>query len=223
MQTLLKFRWLFLASMFLTGNLWALACTARTPEAAAQQWLRQQRETVQTLQENPSIKPEHVTVGYIVQRIFSDPVLKTQWALVADCAHPARPLIAIALPQGTLRMERNSQPVQAAWHPAEIPDYAPVHVCLKLTQVAPPGNGVLFQPTNATGVRSTPEPVLVRAGDRVVLWNQEPQLRMEIGATALEFGHAGQVIHLRRGGTSSSWNATMTGVVRGPDSVELMP
>lgn len=215
MQTLFKFRWLLLAGMSLTGNLWALACSARTPEAAAQKWLRQM-DSVQTFQESKPMQPENYTVGYAVQRTFSDPVLKTQWALVADCAHPARPLIAIALPQGTLPGGRNFQPVQAAWHPVEIPDYAPAHVRLMLTQVVAAGSGVLFQPANATIAGSTPEPVLVRAGDRVVLWNQEPQLRMEIGATALEFGHAGQVIHLRRGGTSSSWNATMTGVVRGP-------
>ncbi len=222
MQRLFKFRWLLLAGVLFSGNLWARTCTAKTPEAAAQQWLRQQ-EAVQTLLENPSTQPEHATMGYAVQRTFSDPVLKTQWALVADCAHPARPLLAVALPQGTLRIGRNFQPAQAAWHPAEIPDYAPARVRLMLTQVAGVGSGVLFQPATTTSVRSMPEPVLVRAGDRVVLWNQEPQLRMEIGATALEFGHAGQVIHLRRGGTSSSWNATMTGVVRGPDSVELMP
>jgi flagella basal body P-ring formation protein FlgA len=65
--------------------------------------------------------------------------------------------------------------------------------------------------------------VLVRAGDRVIVWEQGPELRMEIAAVALEYGHAGQLIHLRRKGFRQGQSLTLTGVVRGPSSVELAP
>ncbi len=236
MQKVFNFRGLLLAGVFLFGNLWALACTAKTPEAAAQEWLQQQNSS-QTFLQNESTSQENNSAGYVVQRTLTDSALGVQWVLVGDCAHPAWPMIAVVLPKGKLRRGSNSQPVQTALRPAEIPDYAPAQVRLVTTQTMPesdiPFQTVNVKPENATFAHlasatmmlphNTPDPVLVRAGDRVVLWNHEPQLQMAIEATALEYGRAGQVIHLRRGGTSSSWNATMTGVVRGPNSVELMP
>jgi flagella basal body P-ring formation protein FlgA len=68
-----------------------------------------------------------------------------------------------------------------------------------------------------------PEPLLIRAGDRVRLWSAGANVRLEIEAIALEYGRTGQVIHLRRLGNDASQKAILTGVVDGVGSAELLP
>ena len=68
-----------------------------------------------------------------------------------------------------------------------------------------------------------PDPLLVRAGDRVHLWSASTNVRLEIEAIALDYGHAGQVIHLRRLGNDRAQTAMLAGLVDGADSAELLP
>jgi hypothetical protein len=204
----------------------ALPCTASTPEQAVQQWLR-----AQSAHANTAAATWTQPLGYGVLRILRDPILGQSWAEVQDCAHPSRPLIAIALPGKAVYAEAvyaESQPradreiemqaseVSAAAHRAapfqtlpQLPAYQPVsvHLALAQTEQASP----------------IPTPVLVRAGDRVTLWNQEPDLQMNLAAIALEYGRAGQIIHLRRTGGFGKPEKTIAGVVRAAGSVELLP
>ncbi len=205
-----------------SGSAWAISCAASTPEIAVREWVHPQVEA------RPAVDATR-REGYTVQRVIADPVLGAQWALVANCAHPERPPIAVALSEEDSRLLQQQAARLAAIgeEPAmpgmpEVPRYIPALVRLDRSPILSSTSTVGRSNTMFTKI-SAPAPMLVRAGDRVVLWNQEPQLRMAIEAVALEYGHAGQVIHLRRGGQGASLNATITGVVRGPGSVELMP
>jgi hypothetical protein len=156
---------------------------------------------------------------YRVRQVVYDSQLHTEWVMVADCVHPSRPLIAVALPARsakTLLLSENDQVLHAV---ATKIDVAPPKWKTADHQDAAKELPVTQSPAAAIPSSSAALPVLVKAGDRVVVWEQEPDMRMEIEAMALEYGHAGQVIHLRRG----KENALLIGVVRGPESVELMP
>ena len=216
--------WLSALCLGGAGSAWAITCAAPTPEIAARTWVRSPAEA------RPAADATRQD-GYAVQRVISDPVLGAQWALVVNCAHPERPPIAVALSGEDSRFLHQQEARFAAAGAAsmlagmpEVPRYVPVLVRLDASPVSAPASTVGGNTGRFTKISAPASaPVLVRAGDRVVLWNQEPQLRMEIEAVALEYGHAGQVIRLRRDGRGASLNVTMSGVVRGPDSVELMP
>jgi hypothetical protein len=177
---------------------------------------------------------------------MADPILGRQWVLVVDCAHPQRPPVAVLLDH----FHASRRPVQgpAISSPAELSAQRAVQLpVLPSSVMSPPGASLALsgahpvqphirpassgstllasvpsRPSSDAG-SPAPSPVLVRAGDRVLVWNQEPQLRLELAAVALEYGRAGQVIHLRRRGLQANQNITMTGIVRGPGSVELAP
>jgi flagella basal body P-ring formation protein FlgA len=68
-----------------------------------------------------------------------------------------------------------------------------------------------------------PDPLLVRAGDRVHLWSASTNVRLEIEAVSLDYGRAGQVIHLRRLANARVQTAMLAGLVDGADSAELLP
>ena len=214
-----------LAALLLSCNLRAQACTAATPEQAVQQW-QQSGQRGQAAAQSAGSLPV-LAAGYAVLRVVRDPVLRLGWAQVIDCAHPARPLLAIAVSNAQVVQanRRGEQPVSmhatlpgarasssalisAAALP-QIPAYIPVAVHLAAPQAAQAA-----QPL---------PPVLVRAGDHVTLWNQEPDLQLNLSAIALEYGRAGQVIHLRGTGGFASKAETIAGIVRGAGSVELLP
>ena len=213
------------AVVALSSRALALSCVGTTPEDAARHWSQAQHG--QSLQQDSQADGlVGSPTGYRVQQVMRDPVLHNQWLLVADCAHPARPLIAIAMQMEKLPRQRSVQPrvhetfaISTTMQTPHLPAYLPVVVRQAASSIEVDASrwraGQL--------ITSVPAPLLVHAGDRVVLWNQEPQLRMAIAAIALEYGHAGQVIHLRRDQPNTVQNATLTGVVRGPGSVELMP
>ncbi|HUZ05286.1 MAG TPA: flagella basal body P-ring formation protein FlgA [Acidobacteriaceae bacterium] len=167
--------------------------------------------------------------GYVVQSVKTDPVLKSQWVMVANCGHPERPRIAVEIPSRRAKTDlapratsgQASLPPKISRIPITIPTASAANQnFIQRSPATPqaPSSASVSRP-NPPSVSTPVTPVLVRAGDRVVLWSQEPQLRLEIEAVALEYGRAGQVIHLRR----NRETALLSGVVRGPGSVELMP
>jgi len=208
----------------------ALLCTAQTPEQAVRQWQRAQGTGVQISAEEWA-RP----LGYAVLRIVHDPISGQVWAQVQDCAHLSRPLVAIALPEHAATSKtsalKNSATDAEASDPAmasrafaaqmqraslpQLPAYTPQAVRRARPQEV--------APSQTEQTYSTAAPVLVRAGDRVTLWNQEPDLQMSIAAVALEYGRAGQVIHLRSTSGFASKTETIAGVVRAAGSVELLP
>ena len=194
------------------GSAWALSCAA-SPDAAVRQWVRQQAGPASAAEETFEAVP-----GYVVERTNVDTVLGTEWALVVDCMHPERPPMAVAMPAG--HISARHMVVRPSPRPAVLSSsIATPRVAFSAAMSA---SSVIAPSSRSIAVNAV-SPVLVRAGDAVVLWNQEPQLRMEIAAVALEYGHAGQVIHLRRSGGIATPATTMTGVVRAAGSVELMP
>ncbi len=213
----------------------ALLCTAQTPEQAVRQWQLAQGEGVQI-----SAEEWAQPLGYAVLRIVHDPISGQAWAQVQDCAHLSRPLVAIALPEHAAASKTSAPKIRAtraaASAPAmassgmaaneflapmpraslpQLPDYTP-----QVVRMAPPQEVAQSQAAQAF---QTPAPVLVRAGDHVTLWNREPDLQMNLAAIALEYGRAGQVIHLRRTGGFGKPEETIAGVVRAAGSVELLP
>jgi len=226
---------LWLAMWLAPAAAQALLCTAQTPEQAAEQWQRAQGADAQIRAEE-----WRQPLGYAVVRVVHDPVLGQAWVQVQDCAHPSRPLVAIALPERAVTHRTSAPAIRTAHatasHPAmaasgmaaneflasmsrasqpQLPTYTPQAVRMATPQeVAQSQAAQAFQ---------TPAPVLVRAGDRVTLWNREPDLQMNLAAIALEYGRAGQVIHLRRTGGFGKPEDMIAGVVRAAGSVELLP
>lgn len=184
---------------------------ATTPEAAVAGWFQQQESTPGT---GRDVDP-NASAGYAVERIMVDSSLGNRWAIVMDCLHPERPVLAVALPaeQSSARTSR--------MHPTISPAGPPPRSSLVIAVPHPAAAHITVPPRKV--VLSSDTPMLVRAGDPVVLWNREPQLLLEVAAIALEYGHAGQVIHLRRTGQLATPTTTLTGVVRAAGSVELMP
>ena len=67
---------------------------------------------------------------------------------------------------------------------------------------------------------------VVRAGEIVQLWRQEPLLRIEVAGVAEQSGAVGERIHVRllqRNDGTSANEAELTGVVRGRAEVEMQP
>ncbi|MBT9330312.1 flagella basal body P-ring formation protein FlgA [Paracidobacterium acidisoli] len=94
---------------------------------------------------------------------------------------------------------------------------------------AHPDHPALFMPSQETpaagdaqsmeAARITPSSPQVTNGMRVTLWQRESAADMRLTGTALEAGHSGQKIRVRTGLSGT----VLTGVVRGPASVELLP
>jgi hypothetical protein len=73
------------------------------------------------------------------------------------------------------------------------------------------------------GVRQTP---VIRAGDIVRLWRQEDLLRIEVGGVSEDSAGLGQTVRVRllRGNTDDqSIPEELSGIVRGPSNVEILP
>jgi hypothetical protein len=67
---------------------------------------------------------------------------------------------------------------------------------------------------------------VVRAGEIVQLWRQEPLLRIEVAGIAEQSGAMGERIHVRllhRNDGNPADEAELTGVVRGHAEVEMQP
>ena len=67
---------------------------------------------------------------------------------------------------------------------------------------------------------------VVRAGEVVQLWRQEPLLRIEVAGIAEQSGAIGERIHVRvlhRNDGDAANEAELTGVVRGRAEVEMQP
>ena len=215
-----------LAALLLSCNLYAQVCTAPTPEQAVQQWLRRQGAAAAIpINAQRSAQP----LGYAVLRIVDDPVLGAAWAQVRDCAHPTRPVVDVALAQKDRHAAMQAQvatplaeqPRTHAITPPTLPMQTQGFVLAQIPAYHPVSVQLRVQPT--AQITQPIAPMLVHAGDRVTLWNQEPDLQMNIAAVALEYGRAGQVIHLRSTSGFSSKTETIAGVVRGAGSVELLP
>ncbi len=219
---------LWLALWLVPAAAQALLCTAQTPEQAVQQWQRAQGDGVQI-----SAEEWRQPLGYAVVQVVRDPILGQAWAQVQDCAHPSRPLVAIALPKQaaahtaarkatvlvtpSTHAEASASVVAPSVWAAQMP-----HASLPQLPGYRPLTVRMAQP-QAAQAYPTSAPVLVRAGDRVTLWNREPDLQMNLAAIALEYGRAGQVIHLRRTSGFGQPEETIAGVVRAAGSVELLP
>ncbi|HEY0163250.1 MAG TPA: flagella basal body P-ring formation protein FlgA [Edaphobacter sp.] len=78
-------------------------------------------------------------------------------------------------------------------------------------------------PRNAQAA-NTPFPV-VHAGDLVQLWGQQRNLRIEVAGKAEESGATGNRVRVRllRTGLETGEPRALTGIVRGPGNVEIMP
>lgn len=221
MQKKISFRWLFLAGFALASVAGAASCPAATPEAAAQQWIRAQQGSELF---HAAALTTDLSLGYRVERVMSDAGLHAQWALVSDCAHPARPWLAVRI---SLPAAFHAHPVAVSMNtsqrafPDQISAMLPAYIPISVSSASPAVAS--FAVSRAVSPSTVTSPMLVHAGDHVVLWNQEPELHLAIAAISLDYGHAGQVVHLRRDTPNTMQSVTITGIVRGPGSVELMP
>jgi hypothetical protein len=191
-----------------------IACSARTPEQALPS------EPVAAT--NEAISDSSASF-YRLARIVVDPELHRRWALIANCTHPERPLEILALSPEQRIM---SLPVGEPAAPAEPPlttaqhNAQPAIVQVRATSSSPVVQARMapdsVQPS--TPVLSATVP-LIRAGDLVRLWSSDGNVRLEMAVVSLEYGHVGQIIHLRRMGQTT----LLAGVVVDKDSAELIP
>jgi len=190
----------------------AVSCSAHTPEQAA----APQSDQI-SISSSTSIVGA-ATSGYRTRRVLVDATLGKRWAMVEDCNHPGRPLQIIAMAMGD----------HVALPAIELSEGVGIRPAVSATSVETTYSGpaLAMERANPAGRRAeTPKPrdltlkTLVRAGDRVYLWRMEENVRLKIEAISLDYGRAGQVIHLRRAGQ----NEMLAGIVMGPDSAELMP
>lgn len=215
---------------FVFGNGTAVAaptCHAGTPAQAIRMELTAQGRASDA--DVSSMPPR----GYRLRRIIADPALHRRWAYIEDCSHPERPSTIIALPAETVRngahpLNRASvdlpraERTQPGRKNTTIPTAAPFQrpsptlpwAQSTVLSSAPAGSSLI--PSQPAPPSTTP---LIRAGDRVHLWSSAANVRLEVEVIALEYGHAGQVIRLRRNGQQT----LLAGVVVGEDSAELMP
>jgi hypothetical protein len=165
----------------------------------------------------------HIQQGFAVRQIFTDRVLHQTWAIVEDCSHPERPLKMISFHEsastGVPSFTAQKNPV-AATSPIQPLQMSKLARQLVVDPVSTPIRPVMISSPIAPSLLSL---VLVRAGDRVHLWSASTNVRMEIEAVALDYGHAGQVIHLRRIGNNHEQTPMLAGLVDGADSAVLLP
>ncbi len=167
-------------------------------------------------------KEFRVAPGFTVRRIVTDRMLHQTWAIVEDCSHPERPLEMIQL--GAPISPAKVEPTQAAAPaiPVAVAQSVPA-IAARSPQIAVSEPVSSSVPAPFSSAALLPQPLLVRAGDRVHLWSASTNVRLEIEAVALDYGHAGQVIHLRRMGSDPSRRVMLAGLVDGADSAELLP
>lgn len=171
----------------------------------------------------------HLQPGFAVRQVVTDLLLGRRWAVVEDCSHPERPLEMVELPISP------SSPAIAFVQAKSAPAVAPAQTALFNSprpamrrvdiQSSPPSSrsiDLAFTAHDATPA-TAPSPLLVRAGDRVHLRSDSANVRLEIEAISLDYGHAGQVIHLRRLGSDAAQRVMLAGLVNGADSAELLP
>jgi hypothetical protein len=204
------------AMLFALGGGWAVAapiCAARTPTQAIQIGGKAQSSAA------AAYASPATSEGYRLRRIVVDPALHRRWALIENCSHPERPLQMIALPAeaGGLPGENTDAAHMDVPQLMNVQHSARPQPTRKVAAIAASARPSLAPPPAISPSSSTAP--LVRAGDRVHLWSSEANVRLEIEVVALEYGQAGQVIHMRRRGQET----LLAGVVVGPDSAELMP
>lgn len=211
------------------GTLVALGCgyAATAPVCAAQTSAQTIRAATTPMIYGLSAAgtSSETSANYRLRRIVVDPVLHRRWAWMEDCLHPERPLQIVALPdEAAAGLNRNAvdSPVDAVSR--KLVASSKILQRREQAHSVPKMTAVIAAPIRtadslSSTTPSSPSAPLVRAGDRVHLWSSDANVRMEIEVVALEYGHAGQVIHLRRKGQET----LLTGVVVGPDSAELMP
>jgi hypothetical protein len=198
-----------LVALITSGGFAQPSCSARTPEQALPPgWIEATNHA--TLESSGSV--------YRLSRIVVDPELHRRWALIANCTHPERPLEIVALSRGHVIV-----PTQAA-KPFPLPPFSPGLARHSVPTEVAPGSAILSPsnvsvPTAAVLAKSSATVPLIRAGDLVRLWSSDANVRLEMEVVSLEYGRAGQVIHLRRVGQT----ALLAGVVVDKDSAELIP
>jgi len=147
------------------------------------------------------------------------------------CHNPSALAAQMALPPGTVTMleeGENYRVLVTRWDPVlnqrwavlsncDHPEYPAVSV-----SISKPERNAISSKGPATGVSRFP---VVRAGDLVQLWGQDQNLHIEIAGRAEQDGAIGSRIRVRllRSGFDTGREQTMSGVVRGPRNVELVP
>jgi len=139
--------------------------------------------------------------GLRVREVRWDAVLGRSWAVLEDVDHPEWPLWA-----------ELTEPIgRSATGDSRSSEHA-----------AASGAGA--------GPSSSPQPVIpppqvVHYGDRVTLWRNERNVRIQMNATAEGSGAVGEELKLRVIGTGVNGDAgwRVTGIVRGPGNVEMEP
>lgn len=129
------------------------------------------------------------------------------WVLGAQAVTAAQPPAAVVRDWGLHRqwaVERDRE------HPA-----GPARLVEEPWTAPRPASG---KAVAARGAGRATAPV-VRAGRRVSVWRRQDEAEIRMTGTALESGGLGEPIRVRAGWS----NATLRGIVRGPDSVELAP
>jgi len=180
--------------------------------------------------------------GYVVRDIRWDPVLQRTWAIFESATHPDRPALAVLtqLTDAELATERASieasvgkvvefQGRPAGPSPIEVPS-AKLQAGWSAMQGAPTDGSLLSIARVAPGMVATmPQVPVVHSGDRVVLWGEEKNLRLQLNAVVEENGAVGDRVRLHLAGRSGDqWGGDPTsrpirGVVRGPGEVEMEP
>ena len=191
-----------------------IACSARTlQQALPSGWVAAAHESASSSSAS----------FYRLAQIVIDPELHRRWALIANCTHPERPLEIVALSTGhTVHPTLTWEPLPSA---PPIPGVTQQRVQTEVVRrpaiSSPPSIPV---PTAVIVAKiSAPNPSamvpVIRAGDLVRLWSSDGNVRLEMAVVSLEYGHVGQIIHVRRMGQT----ALLAGVVVGKDSAELIP
>lgn len=203
-----------LVAMVSTCGFAQAPCSARTPQQALPPG------AVVATQESIS----NSSAGfYRLARIVVDPELHRRWALVADCSHPERPLKIVALSTGDVIIP--SQVVRPALSATRVPLATPPRVNTEAgpSHAIPSLPNIAAQIVPATVKTSNPGlstmVPMIHAGDLVRLWSSDSNVRLEMAVVSLEYGHLGQVIHVRRVGQTT----LLAAVVVGKDSAELIP
>lgn len=190
------------------------ACSARTPEQALPSgWVA---ATTEAASDSPAN-------FYRLVRIVVDPELHRRWALIANCTHPERPLQIVALSAEQPTLPTPPAPALPLASPARtvaphiVQAEGMHHPQISLSPSGrPPTAPIPMSPSTPSPSAMVP---VIRAGDLVRLWGSDANVRLEMEVVSLEYGHVGQIIHVRRMGQT----ALLAAVVVGTDSAELIP
>ncbi len=171
----------------------------------------------------------HLEPGFAVRQVVTDPLLDRRWAIVENCSHPEHPLEMVELPISPSSaavefVQAKSMSAVASAHTVSFNSPRTAIRRVDVQSVPPPSRPIDSASTAHDIVAAAaPTPLLVRAGDRVHLRSASANVRLEIEAISLDYGHAGQVIHLRRLGSDAAQRTMLAGLVDGADSAELLP